>query len=60
MARFAIIPTGEQSPGPCKATRTPKNSQRAESLIIGVRPPISDIWTRMKSISRSLIRGRYS
>jgi|EP01044_Picomonas_judraskeda_P024465 hypothetical protein len=59
MARFAIIPTGEQSPGPCSATRTPKNSQSVASLIMGVRPPISDMWTRMKSMSRSLMRGRY-
>jgi hypothetical protein len=28
-------------------------------LIMGVRPPMSDMWTRMKSMSRSLMRGRY-
>ena len=57
--RLAACPTGETSPGPCQAVRTPKNSQKAASLRAGVIPPMSEIWTRMKSISRSWISGRY-
>ena len=56
----AAWPTGEQSPGPCQAVLTPKNSQRAATFRAIDRPPICETWIRIKSISRSAIRGRYS
>ena len=57
---LAAWPTGETSPGPCQAVRTPNHSHSAASLRAGLRPPICEMWTRMKSISRSVISGRYS
>ena len=33
-------PTGERSPGPCQAVRTPKFSHNAANFRAGVRPPI--------------------
>ena len=54
------MPTGEQSPGPCQAVLTPKNSHSAATFRAMLRPPICEMWIRMKSISRSAISGTYS
>ena len=51
--RLAAWPTGETSPGPCQAVRTPNALRRMASLRAGVMPPIWLMCTRMKSIRRS-------
>lgn len=51
-ARLASWVTGDASPGPCQAVRTPKNSHKAASVRAGVRPRMSEMCTRMKSTER--------
>src|SRR6478735_10091979 len=57
---FTACPTGETFAGPCQAVLTPNISQVAAILRAGLKPPMAEIWQRMKSIQWLATNGSHS
>ena len=53
-------PTGDTLPGPCQAVRTPNISQQQAIFRARLKPPIAEMWMRMKSIQRFATSGSHS